>query len=94
MQANRTKHAPTGGQQDTKRCPKCRTVKPLEDFYMRRGGRPSSYCRPCTRTATKTSYARRRRDPATLERMRAVDRTRKRRYRSLRSLGSSGGDAA
>src|SRR6266508_6881668 len=59
MQADRTEHAPTGGQQGTKRCPKCRTVKPLEDFYMRRGGRPSSYCRPCTRDATKASYARR-----------------------------------
>jgi hypothetical protein len=94
MQANRTKHASTGGQQGTKRCPKCRTVKPLEDFYMRRGGRPSSYCRPCTRTATKASYARRRRDPATLDRMRAVDRTRKRRYRSLRSSGPTAGDAA
>jgi hypothetical protein len=94
MQPDRTKHAPTGGQQGTKRCPKCRTVKPLDDFYMRRGGRASSYCRPCTRTATKASYARRRRDPATLDRMRAVDRTRKRRYRSLRSSGPTGGDAA
>ncbi len=83
----------TGDEQDTKRCPKCGTVKPLEDFYLRRNGRPSSYCRLCTRDANKASYARRRRDPATLEQMRAVDRTRKRRYRALRASGP-GGEAA
>jgi hypothetical protein len=78
----------------TKRCPKCSTVKPLKDFYLRRGGRPSSYCRPCTRAANKASYQRRRSDPATLERMRAVDRTRKRRYRALNASCPTGGEAA
>lgn len=31
-----------------KRCPKCGDVKPLTAYSRRRGGRPQSYCKPCT----------------------------------------------
>jgi len=32
-------------------CTRCATVKPLDEFYPR-GGKFSSWCRPCTRTYT------------------------------------------
>jgi len=31
-----------------KRCPKCNTIKPLKDFYRRRGGKYYSYCKICS----------------------------------------------
>lgn len=34
-------------------CNKCKTVKPITDFYKRRkGSQPSSYCKPCTSVQT------------------------------------------
>ena len=36
----------------TKRCPRCRQVKPASQFYRRRGDQQlSSYCQPCARAA-------------------------------------------
>jgi hypothetical protein len=68
----------------TKRCPRCRQVKPAEQFYRRRGGRRlSPYCQPCTRAASREARNRRRRDPATAEVLRAVDRACQRRRRAL-----------
>jgi hypothetical protein len=68
----------------TKRCPRCGQVKPAEAFYRRRGGRRlSPYCQPCTRATSWESRTRRRQDPATAERLRAVDRVRQRRRRAL-----------
>ena len=72
-----------------KRCPRCGQLKSAEEFYRRRGRRLSSYCQPCTRAATRQAQRRRRQDPAAAELLRAVDRVRQRRRRSL---GSQGGD--
>jgi hypothetical protein len=73
-----------------KRCPRCRQVKPAGQFYRRRAGqRLSSYCQPCTSAASSEARNRRRRDPAVAELLRAVDRTRQRRHRTL---GCQGGD--
>jgi hypothetical protein len=78
----------------TKRCPRCGRVKAAEDFYRRRGGRRlSPYCQPCQRAAARLAR-RRRQDPAAAEQLRAVDRARQRRHRTLGGPGSSGGDAA
>ena len=78
-----------------KRCPRCAQVKPASQFYRRRRSlRLSPYCRPCTRAASREVRRRRRRDPASAERLRAVDRARQRRHRSLGGPGPSGGDAA
>jgi hypothetical protein len=78
-----------------KRCPRCGQVKPAGQFYRRRHGRRlSPYCQPCTRTAARESPNRRRQDQATAERLRAVDRARQRRHRTLGGPGSTGGDAA
>jgi hypothetical protein len=75
-----------------KRCPRCGQVKPADQFYRRRRGqRLSSYCRYCQRAASREARRRRRQDPAVVERLRAVDRTRRRRHRAQ---GPSGGDAA
>jgi recombinational DNA repair protein (RecF pathway) len=76
-----------------KRCPRCGQVKPLSGFYRRRGGRSSPYCQPCTRAAAHQARTRRQ-DPAAVERLRAVDRTRQRRRRRLRRQPPPGGDAA
>jgi hypothetical protein len=77
-----------------KRCPRCVQVKPAEQFYRRwRGLRLSSYCRPCTRAATRAARHRRQQDPAAVEQLRAVDRTRQRRHRALGGQDPSGGDA-
>jgi hypothetical protein len=73
-----------------KRCPRCRQVKPADQFYRRRT-RLSSYCQPCQRAATRLARTRRRQDPAAAEQLRAVDRARQRRHRTQ---GPSGGDAA
>jgi hypothetical protein len=78
----------------TKRCPRCGLVKPADQFYQRRRGRRlSPYCQPCTRAASREVRNRRRQDPATAERLRAVDRVRQRRHRTLGGPGPSG-DAA
>lgn len=77
-----------------KRCPRCRRVLPASAFYKRRGGRLSSYCRDCHQVASKASYRRRRAIPTELERIRAANRTRMRRYRALRRQGPESGDAA
>jgi hypothetical protein len=72
----------------TKRCPRCRQVKPAEAFYRRRGGRRlSPYCQPCTRAASKQARRQRRQDPAGAAQLRAVERIRQRRRRTLRGQG-------
>jgi recombinational DNA repair protein (RecF pathway) len=77
-----------------KRCPRCGRVRPAADFYRRRSGRLSSYCRSCQRAAARLARQRRRQDPAAAEQRRAVDRLRQRRRRALGGSGPSGGDAA
>jgi hypothetical protein len=77
-----------------KRCPRCGQVKPVEAFYRRRRTRLSSYCRSCQRTAARLARDRRRQDPAAVEELRAVDRTRQRRHRHLGGRDPSGGGAA
>jgi hypothetical protein len=75
-----------------KRCPRCGRVRAAAEFYWRRSGRLSSYCRSCQRAAARAAQKRRRQDPAAAEQLRAVDRARQRRHRHLG--GPSGGDAA
>jgi hypothetical protein len=66
------------------RCPRCGQVKAAEQFYRRRGGRRlSPYCRPCTRAASCEARRSRRQDLAAAEVLRAVDRARHRRRRTL-----------
>ena len=77
-----------------KRCPRCGRVRPAAEFYRRRSGRLSSYCRSCQRAAARLARQRRRQDPATVEQLRAVDRIRRRRHRTLGGPGLGGGDAA
>jgi hypothetical protein len=78
-----------------KRCPRCGQVKGAGQFYRRRRSlRLSPYCQPCTRAAARRSRNRRRQDPAAAEPLRAVDRTRQRRWRALRGQNPNGGDAA
>jgi hypothetical protein len=77
-----------------KRCPRCGQVKPAGEFYRRRRGRLSSYCRSCQRAAALLARRRRRRDPAVVEELRGVDRVRQRRRRALGGQDPSGGDAA
>jgi hypothetical protein len=78
-----------------KRCPRCGQVKPAEQFYRRRRSlRLSPYCQPCTRAASRQARTRRRLDPAWAERLRAVDRARQRRRRTLDGQDPNGGDAA
>jgi hypothetical protein len=78
-----------------KRCPRCGQVKPLDAFYRRRGGtRTSPYCQPCTRVASRENRNRRHQDPGSVALLRAVDRERQRRRRTLRGQTPGGGDAA
>jgi hypothetical protein len=77
-----------------KRCSRCGKVKPAAQFYRRRRTQLSSYCRSCQLAAVRRARDRRRQDPAAAEQLRAVDRTRKRRYRALGGQDPSGGDAA
>jgi hypothetical protein len=78
-----------------KRCPRCGQVKPAGQFYRRRRGRRlSPYCQPCTRAASRSVRQRRRQDLAAAEQLRAVDRGRQRRHRTLGGQNPSGGDAA
>jgi hypothetical protein len=68
----------------TKRCPRCSQLKPAGQFYRRRGGRQlSSYCQPCAQAAAREARSRRRHDPAAVVRLRAIDRARQRRRRTL-----------
>ena len=74
-----------------KRCPRCGQTKPARQFYRRRRGRQlSSYCQPCTQATAREARRRRRHDPAAAVQLRAVDRTRQRRRRTLGPQG--GGD--
>jgi hypothetical protein len=74
-----------------KRCPRCGQLKSAEEFYRRRRNRRlSSYCQPCIRAASQQTQRRRRQDPMSAAQLRAVDRVRQRRHRSLRRQG--GGD--
>jgi len=78
-----------------KRCPRCGQVKPAGQFYRRRRSlRLSPYCQPCTRATARESRNRRRQDPAAAEQLRAADRVRQRRHRTLGGQDASGGDAA
>jgi hypothetical protein len=71
-----------------KRCPRCGQLKSAQEFYRRRRGRRlSSYCRPCTRAATREARRCRRQNPAAAEVLRAVDRVRQRRRRALGGQG-------
>jgi hypothetical protein len=74
-----------------KRCRRCGQLKSAEEFYRRRRGRRlSSYCQPCTRAASSEARRHRRHDPASAEVVRAVDRVRQRRHRTLRRRGGDG----
>jgi hypothetical protein len=73
-----------------KRCPRCRQLKAASQFYRRRGDQLSSYCQPCTQAATREARRRRRHEPASAVRLRAVDRARQRRRRSLDRQGGAG----
>jgi hypothetical protein len=77
-----------------KRCPRCGRVRAAAEFYWRRSGRLSSYCKACQRAAARAALKRRRQDLAAAERLRAVDRARQRRHRTVGGPGPSGGDAA
>jgi hypothetical protein len=77
-----------------KRCPRCGQAKPASEFYRRQRTRLSSYCRACQQTAARAARRRRRQDPAAVEELRAVDRTRQRRHRHLGGQDPRGGDAA
>jgi recombinational DNA repair protein (RecF pathway) len=78
-----------------KHCPRCSQVKPADQFYRRRHGRRlSPSCQPCTRATSRLARQRRRQDLATAERLRAVNRARQRRHRTLGGPGSTVGDAA
>jgi hypothetical protein len=79
MQYDRTPTAP--GQPATKGCPACGQSKPADEFYASRG-RLSSYCKPCQRRISNDAYRRRRQDAAERERIRQVDRARKRAERA------------
>jgi hypothetical protein len=74
-----------------KRCPRCGQVKAADQFYRRRGGwRLSSNCQPCTRAASREARNRCRQNPAAAEQLRAVDRARQRRHRTLGRRGGAG----
>ena len=71
-------------------CPRCGRLKAASQFYRRRGDQLSSYCRPCAQATAREARSRRRHDPASAVRLRAVDRARERRRRSLDDLGGAG----
>jgi hypothetical protein len=77
-----------------KRCPRCGRVRPAGEFYRRRRGRLSSYCRSCQRAAARLARQRRCQDLATAERLRAVNRARQGRHRTLGGPDCTGGGAA
>ena len=61
----------------SKRCSACGEIKPASEFYVSRG-RLSSYCKRCQRCISNDADRRRRQDAAERERMRRLDRARKR----------------
>jgi hypothetical protein len=65
----------------SKRCSACGETKPASDFYVSRG-RLSSYCKYCQQRISNDAYRRRRQDTAACERMRRLDRARKRAERA------------
>ena len=67
----------------SKGCPACGTTKPADDYYVSRG-RLSSYCKSCQRRISNDAYRRRRQDAGQRERMRQLDRARKRAERARR----------
>ena len=66
-----------------KRCPRCGQTKPASQFYRRRHDQLSSYCQPCTQAAAREARRRRQHDPAAVVRLRAIDRARQHRRRTL-----------
>jgi hypothetical protein len=77
-----------------KRCPRCGKVKPAGEFHRRRRTRLSPYCQSCQRAAARLARTRRRQGPAGVEQLRAVDRVRQRRHRTVGGQDPGGGDAA
>jgi hypothetical protein len=78
-----------------KRCPRWGQVKPAGEFYRRCHGQwLSPYCQPCSRATSRLARQRRRQDLAAAQQLRAVDRARQRRHRTLGGPGATGGDAA
>jgi hypothetical protein len=73
-----------------KRCPRCGQRKAAEAFYRRRRDQLSSYCQPCAQAAAREARSRRRQDQASAVRLRAIDRARQRRRRSLDRQGGAG----
>ena len=65
----------------SKSCSACCQTKPASEFYVSRG-RLSSYCKSCQRRVSNDAYRRRRQDAAECERMRQLDRARKRAERA------------
>jgi len=43
--------------ENTKRCAKCQLELPIDLFSRARGGRPASYCKPCTQAYCRAHYA-------------------------------------
>jgi hypothetical protein len=79
MQGDPTSAAPR--RPASKSCSACGETKPADDFYVSRG-RLSSYCKSCQRHASNDAYRRRRQDVTERERMRQLDRARKRAERA------------
>jgi recombinational DNA repair protein (RecF pathway) len=79
MQHDRTPVAPR--RPASKSCSACGETKPASEFYVSRG-RLSSYCKSCQRRVSNDAYRRRRQDAAERERMRQLDRARKRAERA------------
>jgi hypothetical protein len=77
-----------------RRCSRCGKVKSADQFYRRRRTQLSSHCKSCKQAAVRRARDRRRQDPASVDQLRAVDRTRQRRHRALGGQDPSGGDAA
>ena len=65
----------------SKGCSACGETKPANEFYVSRG-RLSSYCKRCQRRISNDAYRQRRQDAAERERMRQLDRARKRAERA------------
>ena len=77
-------HDPTPappGRPVSKGCSACGETKPASDFYVSRG-RLSSYCKRCQRRISNDAYRRRRQNAAERERIRQLDRARKRAERA------------
>ncbi|MFL6252780.1 MAG: hypothetical protein ACJ75N_20070 [Actinomycetes bacterium] len=79
MQHDRTPAAPR--RPASKNCSACGETKPASEFYVSRG-RLSSYCKRCQRRVSNDAYRRRRQDAAKCERIRQLDRARKRAERA------------